>query len=336
MKTRTRILGLDIGGANLKAAMNTGEAMSVPFELWKNPGGLADALGALIQRFPKPQQLAATMTGELCDCFMTKREGVESIVKAVSEVAHDLRPIFWSTSAGFYDASLACERYLEVAAANWHALASHVGKQIAPSGSCLLMDMGTTTTDLIPIRDGRPASIGLTDITRMQHGELVYCGSRRTPATTFLGLDAAAELFATVLDAHLILEMMPEQPHETDTADGRPATREFAHARLSRMIGGDPELISHEQTHELAATIWQRQRTHLTEKIFDLLNRDPDAKPRVILSGSGEPLLRRICDDPQITSRIGSIVSLNDHLGETLSHCAPAYAVAVLAEDRVS
>ena len=38
------VLGLDIGGANLKAAHSAGLARLMPFELWKYPAGLASAL----------------------------------------------------------------------------------------------------------------------------------------------------------------------------------------------------------------------------------------------------------------------------------------------------
>ena len=42
-------LGVDIGGANLKAADGRGWAQSVPFALWRDPQGLAEALAALVE-----------------------------------------------------------------------------------------------------------------------------------------------------------------------------------------------------------------------------------------------------------------------------------------------
>ncbi len=77
------ILGLDIGGANLKAATADKRAISVPFPLWKQPDKLPAALAELVAKFPDVEELAVTMTGELCDCFETKRDGVNAIVKAV-------------------------------------------------------------------------------------------------------------------------------------------------------------------------------------------------------------------------------------------------------------
>src|SRR4051794_1172212 len=62
------ILGLDIGGANLKAATADKRAVSVPFPLWKQPDKLPAALAELVAKFPEAEELAVTMTGELCDC----------------------------------------------------------------------------------------------------------------------------------------------------------------------------------------------------------------------------------------------------------------------------
>ena len=40
--------------------------------------------------------------------------------------------------------------------------------------------MGSTTTDLIPVAAGQPASCGFDDAERLAHGELVYTGLVRT------------------------------------------------------------------------------------------------------------------------------------------------------------
>ena len=45
-------LGIDIGGANLKAADGRGWARSVPFALWRQPKMLAETLGALVESGP--------------------------------------------------------------------------------------------------------------------------------------------------------------------------------------------------------------------------------------------------------------------------------------------
>ena len=174
------VLGLDIGGANLKAAHTAGPARSRPFALWKDPAGLPAALSALIGEMPRADRLAVTMTGELCDCFETKREGVAAILDAVEGAAGDQPVRVWRNDGRFVDTTAARAEPLKAAAANWLALATFAGR-FAPKGPALLLDIGSTTTDVVPLRDGRPVPQGRTDPERLRCEELVYTGVRRTP-----------------------------------------------------------------------------------------------------------------------------------------------------------
>src|SRR5665213_2920887 len=167
------VLGLDVGGANLKAAHTNRTARSRPFALWKDPGGLADALRNLIAEMPSADVLAVTMTGELCDCSESKRQGVNVILDAV-EAAAAGKPIrVWRTDGRFSDLAAARTESLTAAAANWLALATFAGRY-APTGPALLIDIGSTTTDIVPLQDGRPMPKGRTDPERLRSGELVY------------------------------------------------------------------------------------------------------------------------------------------------------------------
>ena len=228
-----RVLGLDVGGANLKAAHADGAARSRPFALWKDPGGLAGALRDLIADMPDADLLAVTMTGELCDCFESKRQGVIAILDAVQEAAQGKPIRVWRTDGKFVDITEARKTPLQTAAANWLALATFAGR-LAPEGPALLFDVGSTTTDVIPLLDGRPKPHGRTDRERLESGELVYTGVRRTPLCALAG--GAAELFATTLDVYLLLDWIAEDAADRNTADGRPATKAAAHARLARMM----------------------------------------------------------------------------------------------------
>src|SRR5262249_26676467 len=150
-----------------------------------------------------------TMTGELCDCFAGKRDGVNAIVDAVARAAGPVPVRVWCTDGRFLSLAEARRAPLKVASANWHALATFSGPGV-PQGRPLLLDTGSTTTDIIPLVDGRPCPAGWTDPQRLESGELVYAGVRRTP---LIGLmDGAAEVFATTLDVFLLLGMVPEAP----------------------------------------------------------------------------------------------------------------------------
>src|ERR1051325_11715665 len=95
------VLALDIGGANLKMAHSAGLAMQRPFALWKQPHRLAAALRDLLAEAPTFDRLAITMTGELCDCYATKREGVCAILDAVEAVVGNRPWHVWTTAGDF-------------------------------------------------------------------------------------------------------------------------------------------------------------------------------------------------------------------------------------------
>ncbi len=328
------VLGLDIGGANLTAATAAGRAETVPFALWKHPDRLGAVLAELVAKFPEATELAVTMTGELCDCYETKRQGVNAILDAVEFVRKGLAVQVWGTDGNFHSIETSRSQVMTVAASNWHALATFAGR-FAPVGNAKLIDSGSTTADLIPVMGGRPNTRGKTDPERLVTHELVYTGVRRTPICAVVrnrrprpfGL-IASELFATTLDAYLVLGLIAEDSCDTDTADGRAATIPLAKARLARMVGGDIETIPEATILALAMEVETTQ--------LDLLATAEAADGResrtFLLSGAGEFLARLLFQ----RYRYGDVelISLADKLGPVVSTCAPAYALAVLGTER--
>ncbi|MFO0807680.1 MAG: hydantoinase/oxoprolinase family protein [Gemmataceae bacterium] len=316
-------LGLDIGGANLKAAHSAGPARSVPFAVWKAPHALADQLRDLLRDWPPYDRLAATMTAETCDCFDTHREGVLHVLDAVASVGP---ANIWTTAGRFVDLAAARADPRPCAAANWLALATFAGR-FAPNGPALLVDIGTTTSDLIPLRDGVPVPTGRTDAERLKSGELVYTGVRRTPACALMGLGGAAEFYATSHDIYLTLGDIPEDVADRDTADNRPATVECAHRRLAHMLGGDGETVTRTATQALAKRLALVQRQALDAAARRIAAKHGEPRT-LILSGSGEFLARAAFAD-----FAGPVVSLTERLGPERSTAACAVAVATLASE---
>ena len=122
---------------------------------------------------------------------------------------------------------------LKAAAANWHALARFAARYV-PGDCGLLVDIGSTTTDVIPLVAGRPAAAG-PDRSRAIDERRIGLHRRRADARSVrwrpncLGPAGLArplqEVFATAWDVYLMLEDLPEEPASLHTADGRPATR---------------------------------------------------------------------------------------------------------------
>ena len=177
---RRTIVGLDIGGANLKASNGLDRSLSRPFAVWRHPDQLAAALADLLAEFPRPGGIAVTMTAELADCYRTKEEGVARILDAVTEASEGQELFIWQTGGEFVTVDEALELTPLVAAANWHALATWAARSLT-EGTGLLIDIGSTTADIIPLAPGIPLPNGRTDTERLLSGELVYSGVRRTP-----------------------------------------------------------------------------------------------------------------------------------------------------------
>lgn len=330
-------LALDVGGANLKLALVDGPARSLPFALWKDPGGLPDALRAAADGLVVPRDLLLTMTAELCDCYRTKREGVLAVLAAVEAAFPGRDPRVWGTDGRFHAPAEIRADPLLAAAANWLALAEAAARWVAP-GRGLLVDLGSTTTDLVPLRDGAAVPIGRTDTARLQTGELVYAGVRRTPvaalaaALPFRGVQTglAAELFATTLDVYLTLGEIAGAPDDRETADGRPATAEAARDRLARMVGGDRESVSADDARSLAQAADSVLLARLVEAARQAAGPLEGVPEVVVTSGSGEFLGRRLARAAFPGARP---MSLADRWGPAGSAAACARALLELARE---
>jgi probable H4MPT-linked C1 transfer pathway protein len=256
---------------------------------------------------------------------------VAAILDAVQAAAAAVPIRVWTTTGQFVEMAAARAQALTVASANWLALASFAGRY-ATEGPALLIDVGSTTTDLIPLQDGRPVPRDRTDPKRLRTGELVYTGVRRTPVCALVQEKVAAELFATTLDAYLVLGLLEEDEADRNTADGAPATRTAADLRLARMLGADLQTSRSARRRELAWRAMARQRELIASALTRVLRRMAGRPRRVVLAGEGEFLARRAL------LRCGAAdkwrtVSLTRRLGADLSKAACAHAVAVLAAE---
>jgi hypothetical protein len=329
-------IGLDIGGANLKASDGRGWSRSVPFPLWREHSQLHHALADLVREAPPADSVAVTMTGELCDCYRTKAEGVQHILSAVEQACSGHEVLAYLVDGRLVSVDVARQSPELAAASNWHVLARYAGR-FAQSGTAVLVDIGSTTSDIIPLVNGQPGTVGCTDTERLLAGELVYMGVGRTPicavtnALPWRGRQCpvASEFFATMADAYVLLGEIPEEPDCDSTADGRPLTREFASERVARMICADATTFSLDDAINAARHVRDAQLAQLGKAVMQAASAI-SAPLAVICSGAGEFLAKTLCRELWPKAKV---VSLSDRIGKEASRSAPAYALAVLASE---
>ena len=329
-------LAFDIGGANIKVADGKGYTAAAVFPLWKNSRLLAQELRTLITESPPCSHLAITMTGELADCFATKAEGVKFILQAVKDGSDNRHTRVYLTDGRFVTPQVAEREPMSAAASNWHALARFAGR-FAPRGPALLLDVGSTTCDIIPLADGKPTPRAKTDTTRLIAGELLYTGVERSPCCAILDqvtyrgqtCPVVQEFFATMRDVYIVLDEIPEGA-DSHTADGQPASFDASHRRLGRMIAADDTEFSPRDTIDLAQAFADAQKRMLTEAILKVTRAMPEQPDKIIVSGHGEFLARTAL---YATKHNASIVSLASELGEKETRCATAHGLAVLAQE---
>jgi probable H4MPT-linked C1 transfer pathway protein len=330
------LIALDVGGANLKAADGCGWTHTEPFALWREWRRLPDALSRIIAT-TRSRRVVATMTGEIADCYASRAAGVAHIVESlVAAAGGDAAAVsVYLVDGRLVPAADAVHAPHLAAASNWHAIA-RLAAAHAPAPRSLLVDVGSTTTDIVALVDGTPAPLERDDAGRMQSGELVYTGVERTPLAALVRVlphgevvrPVAAERFADSRDAWLLVGGLPENAADHDTADGGPATRDAARVRLARTMLLEPSdlcPVDAAAAAERCVAVQGRRVAAALRHVADRHGWSPDG---IVLSGHGTALARRALAR---TWPAAPVVSLGDVLGAAVSRVAPAHALALIA-----
>jgi len=341
------VLALDIGGANLKAAFLVATSagcfqLSVRtrfLPLWKfGKEALNEGLNWVKSdmRFARGiDAVSITMTAELCDVFSSRREGVLHVLDCVDSAFPDVPRYALDVEGKLSSIEMARRYPLRLAAANWVAtgrLASRFEKD------CLVIDVGSTTTSIIPVADGRVAARGRNDMEKLVLGELAYSGALRTNVIAITNrieiggkiLPCSAEYFANTGDVYLILGKISEEDYTTETADGRGKTRREALARLSRIVCADLETLSESEIVGMAEFIHRKQVSDIGAAVASVKRSLPRQDIPALLAGVG----RHLIGEP--AARIAGfsrLVDLGTLIGEDGANAAPASGLALMTAD---
>ena len=291
------MIGIDVGGANLKVV--SGDGAHIHYcPLWeKSP--LTTLLNHYVTAPDDPA--AVVMSGELTDCFESRMEGISFIVNAVKNAFHSAR--FYGTDGLFHDYAVP-----ELGAANWLASADYLR---AKYPDAVLLDIGSTTADIVPL--ARFESLkGLTDFLRLQKGYLIYTGMLRGNIATLLQsvtLDRVAtpvssEYFAASADAHLVLGHITPAQYTCDTPDKREKTGTAALRRLARVVCADLDEIGTDGAYQIAEQFWEKQRGLICDQVQRVLGKS--AARQILVAGIGAHLFSKELDGTDLTKELGS------------------------------
>ncbi|MFM1904947.1 MAG: hypothetical protein RLZZ440_2847 [Planctomycetota bacterium] len=336
------LVAFDIGGANLKAADGRGWSATLGFPLWKQWRDLPAALEQILAA-RRPERVVATMTGEICDCYPSRAAGVAHIAEslvAAARAAGAGDPGIYLTDGRIVAAGEAIDAWRLAAASNWHAVA-RLAASAASDRRGLLLDIGSTTTDIVPFDRGRVAATAFDDAGRMLAGELVYTGMERTAVAAIVrrlphrgrSRPVASELFAESRDAWLTLGGLADVAAAIDTADGGPATVAAARIRLARTMLLDPADFTAADATTAAEAVAARQATLITRALRQVARAAGWAPDVIVVSGHGDVLARRAL---ATTGWQTEIESLADAIGPANARSAPAFALACIARSELS
>ena len=336
-----KTIGWDIGGAHVKAVLldERGElqcAKQLACPLWLGLEQLTEAIATMLEFFGCDScsvNHAVTMTGELVDLFNNRHEGVIQIAQCISKYFNEDVLFYKMSDQGqsFVSIDLVPTFSNVIASANWHASASLIAKM---QPFALLVDIGSTTTDIISISDGRVVNSCWTDAQRLQQDTLVYTGVVRTPLMAIaqkIEVDdklsnVAAEYFATAADVFRLTGELSPLSDIVPPADGAAKSKHASAQRLARMVGYDVEDKPLEVWLALAHAFRNKQLNQITCAMEKHLK----SNMVIVGTGAGQFLVKEaasILNQPYI-----NLTNLfKQALPPDIDICFPAFAVAKLA-----
>ena len=337
-----KIAGFDIGGANTDVAVvdfdESGNIIGIETDfvylpMWMKNEELSQALIELVKTSNNELDgVGVSMTAELVDAYKTKKEGVIDISKKSVESFNV--PVGFVGQDGIMEIDEVFDDPMMVAAANWIGTAPLAARI---EQNCILIDIGSTTTDIIPIKNGVECAVGRSDMERLKTGELVYSGTLRTNVaalTDKIPLDGsmlriASELFAVTADIQMILGNITEEEYSCDTMDGSGKSIEECMRRLSRVVCGDMDVLNPTEIKAMADYIYLTQVSKISEALLEVSKRNNISK--VVTTGLGMDILgAKACEQSGLEyTGMDKIMKKED------CTVAPAVGTAILMEEYI-
>ena len=338
-------IGWDIGGAHLKVAQvdRTGKvvfARQFATPLWQGINILYQSLEQSRKLITeKSVRHAVTITAELVDIFPDRVNGLAQLNQCITSILDKNLILYFSGKSGWVSADSTTEFALQIASANWYATASFIARHI---DNGIMLDIGSTTSDIVAFSNGRVLNQGYSDFERMASGELEYSGIIRTPVMALVqelpvaGVQhpVIAEHFATMADVYRLTGELQEEDDMLDTADRAGKSILDSARRLARMVGKDiytGEAVQDWQSvAEYIAETQQNRILHSCKRV--LSNLQDKGEITMVGAGAGRFLAAKLAEIMQcLYLDFADILEVADELKPSVARSATAIAVAQLA-----
>jgi hypothetical protein len=338
-----KLLGLDVGGANIKACLLKLRESGFNFKIkvryspiWKlGKKCLEDEISETLKELMLSctDALALTMTAELADVFKNKKEGVFEILNSVKRAIKAKEYYVLNNNARLIPLSNAYSSYKDVAGANYSSLGWLASKI---SRNCIVIDVGSTTTDIIPVKDGKLAYKGKDDVERLANGELVYTGSLRTNLACIVNkvpykgkmVSVSSELFSTSADIHLVLGNISKEDYTIETANGRGKSKKECIARISRLICADVSQVSEFDVMIISKYIYNEQVKQIADAIIQVLSSiGKGFDLQVFTCGIGCNFLAK---QAALIAGLKKVKSFGEIFGKDVVKATPAFACSLM------
>lgn len=335
-------IGWDVGGAHLKVASvdatgNLNFVNQYASPLWQGVECLLELFPATVSSLPESDYVhALTITAELADVFDNREQGVQSLINVFEKTLGNEINLY-TLDDGLLTLDTAKNKTAQIASANWHASSTYASSLIDTG---VFIDIGSTTTDIIPFQNNQLINKGFDDQTRLCCDELVYTGVIRTSLMSladkvpFKGewQNIAAENFATTADIYRILSCLYKDDDLMTTADGKAKDLQSSMQRLARMIGSDiNSSIENQSWFQLAEFFREKQLQLISNAVSRVLSTMSGNEIKLVSAGTGrflvEEIARRLGLPYLEFSSLCKTGSVDTH---KCNVCAPAVAVAQL------
>jgi probable H4MPT-linked C1 transfer pathway protein len=324
-----KIIGWDIGGAHIKAAKidfkkKTSKTKQLYSPIWKNVNYLKKSIKLIKKKLGKTNYHAITMTAELSDIFPDRKNGVKHIINLSSKILGE-KNIFFYSKKNFLKKKLAIKKPFELNSMNWHATASFVSNFFP---NCILVDIGSTTSDIIPIKNKEIISKDVSDYQRLKSNELIYLGVLRTPIQAVeRKKNLINENFANLSDVYRVLNKIPSTFDLLPTLDRKTKNKHDSARRIARIFGKDYKKNHFLKWKKIAYQIEGEHLKILKSVIKKIEKKNFLKKVPIIGAGIGEFLVKKIYNKKKYFSFYSTV----NHIKKNkVINCESAISVAFI------